>query len=218
MSILNTLKKDLGSSKDTKRETNPVIQAQIQEELDFWGGGYVTEVDPSAYPRLKKYWDYVNFGSNWTPSGTPWSSAFISYALRGQDFPKTASHYKYIEQIINNPNSGWEAFDLEKTDNLVLNVGDVLIRPRTGANTDQYSTHGDLVYKIANGKAQLVGGNVSNSAKVVKYIGVDENNRATNSVFPYVVILKKNSKKALGMLPIFLAIGALTFFGLRKRK
>tara|TARA_R100000773_G_scaffold44641_1_gene46815 strand:+ start:8716 stop:9351 length:636 start_codon:yes stop_codon:yes gene_type:complete len=178
------------------------ITNEAQEELNFWFK--TKEDDVKAYPRLKIYWDNVNFGDNWSPTGTPWSAAFITYLLRNTGFPKNrAAHYLYIKDIIDGKNPTWSAFSIAKTDNLQLNVGDVLIKPRTGSNT---STHGDLVYKIEDGKAFLIGGNVSNTAKVTKVFNVDENGIVQDKIERYVIILKK--KKS------FSTIGIITLLSL----
>lgn len=211
MSILNDLRQSLPGSKEKKQPVNKAIQKQISDEVGFWDG--VKEVDAKAYPRLQTYWDFVKF-PDWTPSGTPWSAAFVSYSLRGQGFPKTAAHWKYVEEIINNPVGTWQAYDIDKSPNLVLNVGDVLVKPRSG---DKYSTHGDIVWRIDDGKAYLVGGNVSNTAKVVTIVDVDQNNRVLSNISPYMIILKKKGRPAtLLLIPIAIGIGLYAFNQSRK--
>jgi len=214
MSILTELKKELeATSLNEQLQTRTQLQNQLAKELQYWQGK--TEVDQDVFSKLKTYWDYVNFGDNWSPSGTPWSSAFVSYALRGQNFPKKASHWQYIDEIIKNPSSGWQAYNLDKSQNTVLQVGDVLIRPRDGF----YATHGDIVSQIVDGKAILIGGNLSNTAKIARRIEVDANGRALVSLSPYQIILKKkgnSSKPSFFLFPILGLTGLFLF--LRGRK
>jgi len=184
------------------------ITDTVQKELDLWQG--LTEEKPQAYPQLEKYWNYVKFGDGWTPTGTPWSSAFISYVLRDQQFPKQAAHRLYTEDIINNKYPSWRAFSIPKTERLQLHVGDVLVKPRTG---DYNNTHGDVVYKIQDGIAYLVGGNVSNTAKIVKTYKVDKNGFVLQDVSPYLVILKKKASQTKTYMPILIAVvlGSILF-------
>lgn len=187
------------------------IQKTVQTELDFWQNGKLTEEKPEAYPRLKQYWDYVNFGSGWSPTETPWSSAFISYVLRNKDFPKRSAHRDYISDIILGKHDTWQAFSIPKSDDVILNEGDVLIKPRSSS---YFATHGDIVYKIEDNKAFLVGGNLGNSAKVTKIYQLDENNRVIDSLGSYKIILKKKrSTNLLIPLGIIAVVGlALTTF------
>lgn len=184
--ILFDYEKELVGVQGSNYGTN--ITNSVQKELDFWQG--LTEEKPQAYPRLENYWNYVNFGDNWSPTGTAWSSAFISYVLQNQGFPKKAAHRLYVEDIKNNKHPSWRAFSIPKTEKLQLHVGDVLVKPRSG---DFYSTHGDVVYKIQDGIAYLVGGNVSNTAKITRAYKVDQNGFVQESVSPYIIILKKKA-------------------------
>ena len=178
-----------------------------EREILFWKNKKETDVE--AYPRLKEYWDYVKFGDNWSPSGTPWSSAFISYVLRGQGFPKKAAHRLYMKDIIDGKNPSWGAYSIPKTDNLQLHVGDVLIKPRSG---DYNNSHGDVVYKIENGQAFLIGGNLGNSARVTEIFRVDNKGFVQEDVSPYLVILKKKGTSTKIMIPLVVGALASLFF------
>ena len=181
------------------------ITTQVQNELDFW---YRTdEEDGKAYPKLKTYWDYIQFGDNWTPKGTPWSSAFISYQLRNYEFPKQGAHRNYVKDIMDGNNPSWGAFSIPKTSKLKLEVGNVLIKPRSG---DYYNTHGDIIYKIQDGKAYLVGGNVSNTAKVTKILDVDQKGFVTEPIPNYLIILKK--KSTMNNIAMFAILGLTALF------
>lgn len=178
-----------------------------EREILFWKNKKETDVE--AYPRLKEYWDYVKFGDNWSPSGTPWSSAFISYVLRGQGFPKKAAHRLYMKDIIDGKNPSWGAYSIPKTDNLQLHVGDVLIKPRSG---DYNNSHGDVVYKIEDGQAFLIGGNLGNSARVTEIFRVDNKGFVQEDVSPYLVILKKKGTSTKIMIPLVVGALASLFF------
>jgi hypothetical protein len=179
-----------------------------ESELENWQGK--KETDPLVFDTLKKYWDYVNFGDDWSPSGTPWSSAFVSYILKNQGFPKKAAHRLYIEDIMQGKNPTWGAYSIDKTDQLQLKIGDVLIKPRSGSYTN---THGDVVYKIENGKAYLLGGNLSNTAKVSSIFKVDQEGYIQESVSPYVIILKKKGVQTSTINPLLIA-GVLGIIGI----
>jgi hypothetical protein len=162
------------------------IKTNIQKELSFWKGK--KETSRGVHSRLKKYWDNANFGS-WTASGTPWSAAFISYILKDQNFKGKASHYKYTKDVINGKNAGWEAFSIPKNKSkLTIQVGDVLVKPRSGAS---YNTHGDVVASVRLGKATLVGGNLGNTAKVAGKISLNKDGTIKDAG-KYLVLLKKN--------------------------
>ena len=171
-------------------------------ELQFWQGKKETDVD--AFPRLKEYWDYVQFGDNWSPSETPWSAAFISYVLRDQGFPKRAAHRLYMQDIIDGKYPSWSAFSIPKTEKLQLHVGDVLIKPRSG---NYNNSHGDVVYKIEKGQAFLIGGNLGNTARITEIFKVDEKGFVQEDVSPYLVILKKKGTSNKIIIP--LVVGAI---------
>jgi len=179
-------------------------------ELSFWANK--KESDLSVYPKLKTYWDYVNFGDNWSPTGTPWSSAFISYVLRGQGFPKKAAHRLYMKDIIEGKNPEWGAFSIPKTNKLQLHVGDVLIKPRSG---NYNNSHGDVVYRIDKGQAYLMGGNLGDTARTTEIFNVDANGFVKEDVSPYLVILKKKSSGVKKIIPL-VVLGLSSFFFLKR--
>ena len=191
-----------------------IVTDRGDEELSFWNNR--KESDLVVYPRLKEYWDYVNFGDGWTPTGTAWSSAFVSYLLRGQDFPKKSAHRLYIKDIIDQKHPSWAAFSIPKTDKLQLHVGDVLIKPRSG---DYNNSHGDVVYKIENGQAFLIGGNLGNTTRITEIFKVDKNGFVLEDVNPYLVILKKKgSTSIIPFMAIGLAMGSILFLRRNSKK
>jgi C4-dicarboxylate transporter len=70
---------------------------------------------------------------------------------------------------------------------------------------------------IDNGLAYLVGGNVSNTAKIVGTLKVDSDGTLQEPIYNYIVILKK--KRNLGMIISVLGVaGLLGLYVLRGRK
>ena len=67
-------------------------------------------------------------------------------------------------------------------------MGDVVVGPRSGG---YYRSHGDVIYKIENGKAYTIGGNLSDTVKRGETINLDTSNTILDSG-RYKIILKKN--------------------------
>jgi|APSaa5957512535_1039671.scaffolds.fasta_scaffold86688_2 hypothetical protein len=159
------------------------IETRVEDELAKWEG--LVESDSQAQPLLSKYWEGVNY-PGWTPD-VPWSAAFISWVLAPYNFQGQPSHVAYTESVLNEESPGWMAYSIPKNQgNIKLQPGDVLIRKRTSSDT---ASHGDVVYKIADGTAWLAGGNLSNTAKVAATIPVDKKGYASN-ISDYQIILK----------------------------
>ena len=160
----------------------------VETELSFWSGK--VETTPEAYSTLKKYWDNLGV-TDWTPSGVPWSAAFISWVVGQADsgFPKSAGHYFY-STAAGNGSGGWTAWST-KSSKIRAQVGDILVESRTGKKATKTSSHGDVVYKISGNKAFLAGGNVGQTAKKVKELSIDSEGNYTNFA-QYLVVLKKN--------------------------
>jgi len=186
------------------------IKGQIKEELAFWKGK--KETSYGARSRLSRYWDYINF-KNWSPTETPWSAAFISYVMRGTDLKGAGSHYLYIKNVIDGKSPGWEAFSIPKNrGKLIIQPGDILVKSRSGG---KYNTHGDLVASISGNKAALVGGNVSNTAKIVGIVKLNADGTLRDGG-NYQIILKKNpvSTVQYGFTRVLAVGGFATAIGL----
>ena len=201
MNIINDYEEQLEGVSGTFSDLP--IKSTVQKELDFWND--LTEEKEQAFPKLKSYWDYIGV-QEWSPTGTPWSSAFISFVLKDQGFPKQSAHRNYIKEIIDK-NGAWKAFSIPKTQNLKLEVGNVLIKPRSG---NYNNSHGDVVYMIKDGFAYLVGGNISNTAKVTKIIEVDKDGFVKKRIPNYLVILKKKDFKKKFIIPV-LSLAVIVF-------
>jgi hypothetical protein len=188
------------------------VGPRIEEDLAFWSGR--TERSPDAYETLQDYWDHVGYG-DWTPGGTPWSAAWISYQLRDTGFKGSAAHWQYAQSIIDGESPGWTAFSIPKNNGRIrLSVGDVLIKPRSGSDTN---SHGEIVYKIANDRAYLAGGNLSDTAKTATTIRL-QNGLATIPV--YQILLKKTATQSTPWGWILPLIGGgiiAGYFGTRKK-
>lgn len=186
------------------------ITSIVESEHEKWKGK--KETDSIVYPRLKTYWSYtIPNWQDWTPSSVPWSAAYISWVLRSQQFPKDASHANYSEKIINQ-DGPWHAYSIPKTKDLKLQIGNVLVRPRSTSYT---ASHGDVVYKFENGYALLSGGNVSDTAKIARRIRVDENGFVLDDINDYKIILKK--KSTMPWIPIIgLLLGATVLIGVMR--
>ena len=168
------------------------VTTTAQTEIDFWNGRKESNNSSPmwAQERLTTYWRNLN--AMWGLNGKePWSAAFISYVIQQNDlsFPGSAAHMNYahtgFSRLVAGNTSGWLTFDV--TEKVKVKVGDVFVKPRGGSYTN---SHGDVVYKIENGKAHLAGGNVSDTAKDVGSITVDSAGYISNAG-PYLVVVKK---------------------------
>ena len=173
------------------------LTAIVEAELALWDGKQEQNAD--MYETLKKYWD--NLGeTGWTPAGVPWSAAFISWVVGQADssFPKSQGHYFYAASS-KEGKGGWSAWSVS-SGKIRAQVGDILVRARTGAGAGPTSAHGDVVYKISGNEAILAGGNIGGSnspgtqtAKVAKKLTIDSDGNYSG-YSSYIMILKKNGK------------------------
>jgi hypothetical protein len=168
--------------------TGSDLNISAQNEIDAWDG-YV-ETDPAVQDRLALYWS--NLGENWTNT-KHWSAAFVSYLLRNQGFKGNNAHWAYTRDIIAGSSDypGWKAYNLPWNiygTGVELNVGDLLVKKRSGSNT---SGHADLVYRVdpESGSAYVIGGNMSDSVSS-RRIDLMEGRRIGDS--DYQIILKRH--------------------------
>jgi len=205
MNILYRMESDLPTISGTVTGSGAPVGERIENDLAFWSGR--TEQTEDAHDQLSKYWTHVGF-RDWTPGGTPWSAAWISYQLRDQGFEGSAAHWEYVRSVIQEESPGWKAYSIPKNNGRIeLQIGDVLVRPRSGSDT---ATHGDIVYKISGDWAYLAGGNLSDTAKTARKIPL-RNGLAT--IANYQIILKKTRPGTIwpivGALAALGAVGAL---------
>ena len=121
----------------------------------------------------------------------PWSAAFTSYIMLAGDnkFPKSPLHYDYVSAAMKG-NNGYEAFSLESSLKIKSEVGDLMCKARSGAYT---ASHCDVVYKLENNKALIVGGNLSNSVGLTE-LNLD-NGYLVKNVGDYKILVKKTDNK-----------------------
>lgn len=162
----------------------PKTSSEVSNEFNRWSG--LVETNPNALPILTEYWDnIINIGENWykedwTPAGTPWSAAFISYILKDSDFRGSAGHLSYFKKngLANNK---WQLFSLIKQGQIKAQVGDIL----------GYDGHSDIVYKIEGDTAHTAGGNLGDTAKEGRKVTLKNGNYIINEANGYVLLLKR---------------------------
>ena len=186
MSQIQDIESQLPSISSKVTSANLGIGNEVKTAEDQWEGK--TENSPDVYPILKSYWESVGWDeSRWTPSSQPWSAAFVSYLLRDHGFPGSSLHVNYVLDAIQGK-GGWQAFSIPKNkDKLVVSVGDVLVAPRSGSYS---ASHGDVVYQIRNGAADVIGGNLSDTVGHGS-IGLNSDGTISNPK-SYLVLLKRN--------------------------
>ncbi len=148
-----------------------------EDEYKAWGGGLIKEGDSRTMDRLRSYWkDGANI-TDWSDQrmiNEPWSSAFISWVMKkggaGEQFPKTASHSRYIRLAVRNrKQNNSNLFKAYKVDEPEAKVerGDLVCYARQSGvdydTTTSYQSHCDLVTNIVSGNAITIGGNVKDS-------------------------------------------------------
>ena len=148
------------------------------EEYRLWGEGKKKETDSSMYSTLNKYWDSIDWKeSQWSPSGTAWSSAFISYLMKKSkanedEFNFASSHSAYITESIKKRKKNQKGFKGYKLNEKKVELGDLVCYARqdgvTYDTTGSYNSHCDLIVEIDGDNAYGIGGNVSNSVSKSK--------------------------------------------------
>lgn len=182
---------------------NPAaLKSRAEQEIKNWESGKKKEANGVEYLNVYAKATPGPAGTEYSSNAQPWSGVFISYVMLGgdADFPKSPLHYNYITAGMNGKN-GYEVFPLSSGLKIKAEIGDILNVKREGG---YMASHSDLVYKIENDTAYLVGGNVSDSVglKEIKLTGgyfVDG-----TDVKGYKLLMKKtdnkyyNSKKLIG--------------------
>lgn len=171
-----------------------------KQEYELWGNGTKKESNSAMYNTIKKYWDSIGWKeSQWSPTGTAWSSAFISYVMRkakakDDDFKFASKHSVYIRQAIDNRKNKNKGFKGYKLNEKKVELGDLVCRARqegvTYDTTSDYNSHCDLIVEIDGDKAIGLGGNISNSVGKTN-IPLDENGYVKTGNKRFVVIKTK---------------------------
>jgi len=173
-----------------------------EQHWNIWGKGTIKEGDKRTMDELRSYWASVGWGSkpDSVKVNEAWSAAFISYMMKqagaGAFFPYSASHSTYIVQSIKNKKAKAGKFQGFKPNETKVEVGDLIGRARqTGVTYDTtgaYKSHTDIVTEIKDGKAKMIGGNVSNSVAAT-WVKLDEAGKIAPSEISkkgYFVVIK----------------------------
>jgi hypothetical protein len=166
--LINRRNKKMGKTAFRRRAVKHALK-----EYEKFNSGKLKESSSEAYPLIKKYWDSIGWSeSKWSPTGTAWSAAFISYIMKkanaGNDFKYSSSHSKYIvEAIKNRKENNSNKFKGYLLDEKKLEVGDLVCYSRQGGvgydTTGGYKSHCDIVVNIDKNSADVIGGNVGDS-------------------------------------------------------
>lgn len=180
-----------------KQTTLSGITERVTTEYALWKGKQ--ETDPTVYQVLKKYWSYVGWNEaggkspTWTPSGKPWSAAFISWIVNDPLFPKAAAHKVYAEAALNNrisDTAGWHLYSIIR-EKPTIKLGDIFVKTRSDGTPKTYgATHGDIVWKIDGTTAYLSGGNLGQTMKNNIKIQLNSDFTVSNAG-KYKIVLKK---------------------------
>ncbi len=166
------------------------VQKAIYEYEANWASGTKKEDDESQYSILNTYWESIGWNeSQWSPSGTAWSAAFISYVTG----LRASAHWQYINAAYDDRKNGWAFCEPNEH---VPQPGDLVCRTRAGGSfTPQgsYTSHCDLVVSNNGTSIEYIGGNVSNSSSEGRGVTVN----------------KKSRSLSAGKTPSFFNIGAL---------
>ena len=169
---------------------NSEAASVAKEEWKLWNpaDGKLKEKDKQAYPILKKYWDDLKWpAETWTPAGTAWSAAFISWVMKqsGTNFFNASAHSEYATSALKNRMAIIESDDPKKYAGKVMYVlfmkgeddpvpGDALFYVREGtieswidAGGGKRKAHTDVF--VGGGKS--IGGNLSDSVTTSKAMG-----------------------------------------------
>ncbi len=184
----------------TSKVTSPNlwIGSRVREAEKSWEGK--TETHPDVRETIRDYWKVLGLDHS---VDIAWSAAFVSHLLNNKGFKGDSYHTTYVQYAMKGQNGGWEAFSIPKNkDKLVVSIGDVLVKPRSGTYE---ASHGDVVYNIRNGVADVIGGNIGHTLGYDS-IGLNPDGTISNSK-SYLVLLKKNSSS----VPMFYARQAVVF-------
>lgn len=185
-SIIKDLAPSLPPASGAGASGIPGITKKLNQELARWQGKKESE----NLGVLEEYWSNIGWSSDdWSPTGTPWSAAFVSFVV--PSLRPSSAHWQYVQSVIDGKSTGWTAYKID--DNTKLNPGDVIVKPRGSGGlkgtSDYYASHGDVVHSLnkTTGRVNLVGGNVGDTAKLVGTV------EQLGNQYPYLIVLKKKS-------------------------
>jgi hypothetical protein len=176
----------------------PVLSKAVQaalSEMDTFareGGATVLETQEPLSARVLQYFKFVGRGDITNPAAEQWSAAFISFVLNAggvtrAQFPFSASHSTYIlaalaNRIANRMDASIVYFDKGE---IAPKVGDLIgfsntdsVRNRTDLErllpTGSFHSHTNLVTGVSAGKIQAIGGNLTESIRIVSVKATSE--------------------------------------------
>jgi len=173
---------------------NPKALTQKAEaEFLAWKNGGLKESE--AVNLLDKYAKATpGFNaSDYSNNSQPWSATFVSYLMLAgdPDFMNSTLHYNYVSSSMKGIN-GYETFPLKSGLKIKPEIGCIFCKPRSGSYT---ASHCDVLYKIENNTAFLIGGNLSDSVKVIEIDLINGYITDSSNVRDYdIIILKTNNK------------------------
>ena len=119
---------------------------------------------------LAAYAAEVGQGEDYFP-GQPWSGGFVSWAKQNEPgFPKSAAHQTYMSHAKRNRDSGKETGQIAyKPSEEQPDPGDLVCRNREGSG-DGWDDIGPMNHcDVFLGGSDMAGGNLEDTAKVVRY-------------------------------------------------
>jgi hypothetical protein len=166
---------------------NNLVQICIEEweffqrsriELDGTSVSGLKEYQDGGWQRVGDYWREIGGPySNLTGKdrGTPWSAAFISWAMKragaGDRFPYSAGHATYINQSIRSLGRADAPLIGHKSTEYAPKVGDLIgywrgpkkITFENALQTGWYESHTDIVVDVSDNALYSIGGNILHS-------------------------------------------------------
>jgi hypothetical protein len=168
------------------------LTSRALSEISNWQNGAISENEAveflDVYAQATPGFSGADFGSD----RTPWSAAFTSYVMLAGDpnFPKSNQHYQYVTSAMKGEN-GYEVFPLNSGLSIKAEVGDIFCKKRSGS---YQNSHCDVIYKVENNIAFIVGGNISETIftdEITLENGFVNNNVRTS----YQLLVKKTNNK-----------------------
>lgn len=162
-----------------------VAEAARQWERFKYGQGKET-IDP-FYKYVGEMWAALELPHNGLDD-LPWSAACISFIVQQaaidhpgyRTFRFASSHSKYIHDAIKQAGVASAPFHGVRLYENKPQIGDIVARSRQApisfeqaASSDTYKSHADIIVAVHADAVYAIGGNVSDSVSVVRYIKTD---------------------------------------------
>lgn len=166
---------------------------RAEQEIKNWKDGALKENDGRPYLDVYSKATPGLASVEYSTNQQSWGSIFISYLmLAGDDkFPKATIHYNYVTAAMNGV-EGYEVFALKAGLNIKAEVGDIFCVKKIGS---YMSSNCDVIYKVNDNTASLVGGDVSESIKIRELTLNNGYVTDTTEVGVYKLLVKKTGNK-----------------------